>query len=157
MRPRPAPEWDTDGWLNTDQPLSLPALKERVVVLYAFQMLCPGCIHNSMPQAQRVHDAFSRDDVAVIGLHTVFEHHEAMRRPALEAFLHEFRLTFPVGIDRHEGGDGMPATMKAYNMQGTPTLVLIDRKGLLRKQKFGHEHDLVLGAEIMSLILEKPE
>lgn len=157
MKLRFAPELDTDGWLNTEQPLSLSALKGKVVVLCAFQMLCPGCIHNSMPQAQRVHDAFSRDDVAVIGLHTVFEHHEVMRRPALEAFLHEFRLTFPIGIDRHKNGEGMPVTMEAYNMQGTPTLILIDRNGMLRKQKFGHEHDLALGAEIMSLVLEQPE
>ncbi|MBI4030056.1 MAG: redoxin domain-containing protein [Proteobacteria bacterium] len=157
MKLRLAPQWDVDGWLNTDRPLSLPVLKGKVIALYAFQMLCPGCIHNSVPQAQRVHDAFSRDDVAVIGLHTVFEHHEAMRRPALEAFAHEFRLGFPIGIDRHENGEGMPRTMKTYNMQGTPTLVLIDGSGMLRKQKFGHEHDLVLGAEIMSLIREKPE
>ena len=155
MKLRQAPEWKTDGWLNTKQPLSLSTLNGKVIILYAFQMLCPGCLHNSLPQAQRVHDAFAGDDCAAIGLHTVFEHHEAMKRPSLEAFVHEFRLTFPIGINRHEKGDTLPATMAAYNMQGTPTLALIDRQGRLRKQKFGHEHDLVLGAEIQALLMEE--
>ena len=31
-------------------------------------------------------------------------------------------------------------------------MILIDREGRLRKQKFGGEGDLVLGAEIMSLL-----
>lgn len=151
---RQAPEWETDGWLNTAQPLSLSALRGKVVVLYAFQMLCPGCVHNSLPQARRVHDIFAGDSLAVVGLHTVFEHHEAMRRPSLEAFVAELRLTFPVGIDRARG-DSIPATMAAYAMQGTPTLILVDARGRLRKQKFGHEHDLILGAEIQALLMEK--
>lgn len=155
MKLRQAPEWETDGWLNTDRPLSLSALKGKVIVLYAFQMLCPGCIHNSMPQAQKVHEIFAGDDCAVIGLHTVFEHYDAMKRPSLEAFVHEFRLTFPIGIDRHNEKNGPPATMTAYAMQGTPTIILIDRRGRLRKQKFGHEHDLILGAEIQALLTEK--
>ena len=163
MRLRQALEWQTDGWLNTNQPLSIAALKGKVIVLYAFQMLCPGCVHNSLPQAQRVHDIFSggfgsdspETGVAVIGLHTVFEHHDAMRRPSLEAFTQEFRLTFPIGIDAHDEKGELPRTMAAYNMQGTPTLVLIDRQGRLRKQKFGHEHDLALGAEIQALLCER--
>lgn len=151
---RQVSEWETDGWLNTDRPLSVSALQGKIIVLYAFQMLCPGCVHHCLPQAQRVHDIFAGDSVAVIGLHTVFEHHEAMRRPSLEAFISEYRLTFPVGIDRARG-DPIPATMASYNMQGTPTLVLIDGRGRLRKQKFGHEQDIILGAEIQALLMEK--
>lgn len=140
------------GWLNTDQPLSLAALRGKVVAVFAFQMLCPGCVKMSLPQAQMAHEVFSSDDVAVIGLHTVFEHHEAMGRKSLEAFVHEYGLSFPIAIDKPGEGCGMPQTMALYAMQGTPTLLLIDREGRLRKQKFGHENDMVFGAEIMSLI-----
>lgn len=149
--PRQAPELDVECWLNTPAPLSLAGLRGRVVLIEAFQMLCPGCVAHGLPQAQRVADTFSDDEVAVIGLHTVFEHHAAQgRREALEAFLHEYRIGFPVGIDRPTGG--IPATMAAYRMQGTPTLLLIDRAGSLRAQHFGVLPDLVLGAEIMALI-----
>ena len=150
-----APELDIVAWHGTQAPLTLAWLRGRVVVLHAFQMLCPSCILHGIPQAQRVHDHFSRDAVQVIGLHTVFEHHEAMQEAGLKAFLHEFRVTFPVGVDRHEGGRALPLTMARYAMQGTPTLILIDRAGRLRRQAFGQADDLVIGAEIATLVAEK--
>ena len=45
--------------------------------------------------------------------------------------------------------------MRTYNMAGTPSLILIDRLGFLRKYKMGHEHDLKLGAELMALMKEE--
>ena len=107
--------------------------------------------------ARRVHDTFSHDDVVVVGLHSVFEHHAAMTPVALSAFLHEYRIPFPVGIDAPGAADGVPQTMAAYEMRGTPTLVLIDRQGRRRFQHFGHVPDLRLGAEIMSLVGEAPD
>lgn len=150
------PEFQIQTWLNTDRELSFAALRGKVVVVFAFQMLCPGCVEFSIPQARRVHSLFSQDDVAVIGLHTVFEHHDAMTEVSLKAFLHEYRIEFPVAID--EASDdpaiALPKTMQSYRMGGTPTLILIDRQGVLRKQKTGHEQDLVVGAEIMALVME---
>jgi hypothetical protein len=72
-----------------------------VVLIEAFQMLCPGCIRYGLPQARRVQRAFP--DSAVVGIHTVFEHHEVTGPDALEVFLSEFGIGFPVGIDRHDG------------------------------------------------------
>ena len=151
-----APALDISQWLNTGgEALSLEKLRGRVVVAYAFQMLCPGCVEYCIPQARRVHDLFSPSDVAVIGLHTVFEHHDAMGPEALKAFIHEYKIRFPVGIDRPaEDGMTFPYTMRAYDMQGTPTLLLIDRAGRLQKQMLGHMPDLALGAEIMRLVKE---
>ena len=149
----PAPELVVDQWFNTDEPQSLGTLRGRVVVIEAFQMLCPGCVAHGIPQAQRIAQAFPTESVAVLGLHTVFEHHAAMTPVSLEAFLHEYRVTFPVAVDRPDGA-GMPATMQAYRMQGTPTLILIDALGRLRKQWFGAPNDITVGAEIMRLVSE---
>ena len=149
-----APEWRVSEWFNSEVPLTLTALRGKAVVVFAFQMLCPGCVHESIPQARRVHETFDTRSVATIGLHTVFEHHEAMRPVSLKAFIHENRLGFPVGIDAHERGDPLPVTMRTYGMRGTPTLLLIDRAGRLRRQVFGHVPDLALGAEIMALMAE---
>ena len=146
---KPAPPWQIAEWVNGE-----PDLRGRVVVALAFQMLCPGCATQALPQMQRVRAAFPEDDVAVVGLHTVFEHHEAMTPAALRAFAHEYRYAFPIGVDEPSPEGGIPATMAAYNMQGTPTLLLIDRQGVLRRQTFGHVPDLQLGAEIMALALE---
>lgn len=154
MTLRPAPAWQTTHWLNTPEPLSLEKLRGRVVMVHAFQMLCPGCVARGIPQAQRVAAAFAGAPLSVVGLHTVFEHHEAMPLPSLRAFLHEYRVTFPVGVDAPGDGDRIPKTMRAYAMQGTPTTVLIDARGFLRRQVFGVHEDLLLGAEIQTLLLE---
>ncbi len=150
-----APEWHTTDWLNTPEPLSLARLRGKVVLVHAFQMLCPGCVSRGIPQAQRVAELFARAPVAVIGLHTVFEHHEAMRLESLRAFVHEYRVRFPVGVDAPGlDGDSIPRTMRAYAMRGTPTTLLIDAEGRLRRQVFGAHEDLVLGAELQTLLLE---
>lgn len=149
-----APPLEVDRWFNIDAAPTLEAWRGKVVVIEAFQMLCPGCVSHGLPQAQRIRATFSDDDVAVIGLHTVFEHHAAMTPVALEAFLHEYRIGFPVAVDR-AGIDGpIPQTMRAYGMQGTPTLCLIDAEGVLRHQYFGRAEDLVIGAQIASLLFE---
>ncbi|MGE0339946.1 MAG: redoxin domain-containing protein [Xanthobacteraceae bacterium] len=153
MTLRPAPPLITSDWLNTERPLDIPDFKGRVLVIEAFQMLCPGCVANGLPQAKRVAQIFPDDQLAVIGLHTVFEHHEAQStRAALSAFAHEYRLTFPIGIDKQEGR--LPVTMTAYEMQGTPTLIVVDRNGFLRFQHFGHVEDLVLGSILGSMLAE---
>ncbi|MDJ0710608.1 MAG: redoxin domain-containing protein [Woeseiaceae bacterium] len=150
-----APALRTSDWLNVNSPLSLKQLRGKVVMIEAFQMLCPGCVAHGLPLAQRVHDTFSRDDIVVIGLHSVFEHHAAQgTREALEAFVHEYRLTFPVALDAPSELGGQPQTMRSYRMRGTPTLILIDKRGRVHKQHFGTVSDLALGAEITSLILD---
>lgn len=152
----PAPPLKASQWFNTKEPLALEGLLGRVVVIEAFQMLCPGCVSNGLPQAMRVAETFRSDEVQVIGLHTVFEHQQAQAPVSLAAFLHEYRIHFPVAVDTPRGEHLVPETMKAYGMEGTPTMVLVDRKGRRRAQHFGTVPDLLLGAEIMSLLREEP-
>ncbi|WP_324828790.1 peroxiredoxin family protein [Qipengyuania zhejiangensis] len=154
MNTEPAQPWTTTRWFNSE-PLTLEDLRGRVIVLGTFQMLCPGCVANGLPQLQRIVQTFNRRDVAVIGLHTVFEHHAAMTPTSLEAFLLEYRIGFPVGVDSHEDSSGTPITMTRYGLRGTPSLVLIDRAGLIRFRGFGHEPDLAVGARIAQLIAQQ--
>ena len=147
-----APPLQVGQWFNQDQALTLAELRGKVVVLHAFQMLCPGCVSHGVPQAERVHRFFPRHQVQVVGLHTVFEHHDVMTPPALEVFLHEYRITHPVAVDLPVIGQAVPATMQAYNIQGTPSLMLIDQAGQLVLHEFGVVEDLRLGALIGSLL-----
>jgi hypothetical protein len=149
-----APELLVHSWFNTDRPLLLAGLRGRVVVLAAFQVLCPNSIANGIPQAQRIHETFAPSDVAVIGLHATFEHHDAFNSAVLKAFVHEYRLKFPIAIDQPNSASPIPQTMERYKMRGTPSLVLIDRHGLVRKHAFGSVDDLRLGAEIGALLQE---
>ncbi|MEP3347383.1 MAG: redoxin domain-containing protein [Litoreibacter sp.] len=153
-----APELQVMQWFNTPEPITLSDLRGKVVVIEAFQMLCPGCVSHGLPQAMRISETFSQDDVVVIGLHTVFEHHSAMQPHALEAFLHEYRIKFPVGVDQPSEMDGMalPNTMQTYQLRGTPSLLVIDRMGRQRLNLFGQENDMKLAASISKLIYEAP-
>ena len=145
------PKWEVSQWFNTKTDLTLESYAGKVVVLEAFQMLCPGCVAHGLPLAQAIQRTFPADKVAVVGLHTVFEHHAAMTPVSLAAFLQEYRITFPVGVDMATAS-GQPKTMQAYQMRGTPSLLLFDRQGVLRKHHFGEVSELVLGAEIATLM-----
>jgi len=148
-----APPIEAERWFNTDRPLALDMLRGKVVVLQAFQMLCPGCVTHAIPQARRLHEiAKNLDDLVVLGLHTVFEHHAAMTPVSLEAFLHEYGLKMPVAVDRPAPDGPIPLTMTAYGFKGTPSTVVIDREGRIVRLTFGTEDDLVLGLVLGSLL-----
>jgi peroxiredoxin len=148
-----APAWQVSRWFNSE-PLALADLRGKVVLLHAFQMLCPACAMQALPQMQRVRRAFAGERLAVVGLHTVFEHHDAQGPVSLAAFLHEYRYDFPVGVDMYDEGEPLPRTMRSYAMQGTPTMILIDAEGRLRQQHFGVADDLALGASVGRLLAE---
>ena len=149
-----APELQITEWINNEGSITLQGLRGKVVVLEAFQMLCPGCVAHGLPQAQRIYETFSSDDVAVLGLHTVFEHHAAMTPVSLKAFAFEYKIRFPIVIDEPSSG-GMPKTMQAYGMRGTPSLILIDPEGRLRSHFFGAVSDLQIGYQIANLLGER--
>lgn len=149
----PAPELAVTQWFNTDRPVTLADHLGQVIVIEAFQMLCPGCVSHGIPQAQRIANTFGQD-VVLLGLHTVFEHHEAMTPVSLEAFLHEYRIGFPVGVDAHDEPGGAPVTMTRYRLRGTPSLLIIDRSGRLRANAFGAVEDLAVGATLARLLDE---
>lgn len=151
--PENPPELAVTRWIGAKEPVTLAALEGKVVVLAAFQMLCPGCIEHGLPQARRIRQRFNADQVAVIGLHTVFEHHDVMTEKALEVFQHEYRWPFPIGIDKPDG-KGPPVTFTTYEMQGTPTLLVFDRAGRLRRHYFGRPDDMMIASELMALAIE---
>ena len=148
-----APPLEVERWFNTNDPPTLERLRGKVVVLHAFQMLCPGCVAHALPQAKRLHEiAQPLDDLVVLGLHSVFEHHAAMTPIALEAFLHEYRIAFPVAVDRPSSEGPIPLTMAAYGLRGTPSTIIIDRAGRVARHSFGAEDDIVLGLTLGSLL-----
>lgn len=149
-----APALQVAQWLNTPEPICLEGSRGRVVVLHAFQMLCPGCVTQSIPQAKRIRAAFAGQELLVIGLHTVFEHHAVMTAEALQVFAHEYGLSFPIGIDQPASHGDVPLTMQTWGLKGTPSLIVLDRGGRMRLNHFGHVDDLRLGALLGRLLAE---
>jgi peroxiredoxin len=152
-----APALDTVAWINTLEPLILSELKGKVVVIHAFQMLCPGCVAHGIPQATTIHHLYAKEAVQVIGLHTVFEHHDVMTIDALKVFVEEYRITFPIAIDTPSDSGFIPKTMASYQMKGTPTLIVLDKSSRVRLNHFGRISDMQVGSLIGSLLAETSE
>ncbi len=149
-----APELSAQAWFNSESDVLLAGLRGRVVVLSAFQVLCPNSVSFGVPQTLRIHQTFDPREVAVIGLHATFEHHEAVTPAVVKAFIQEYRLKFPIALDLPSRSGPIPQTMERYQMRGTPSLILIDRSGVIRKHAFGPVDDLRIGAEIGALTQE---
>lgn len=150
-----SPELQVSEWFNSAAPPTLAQLRGQVVFLHAFQLLCPGCVAHAIPQLQRIERVFAGAGLQILGLHTVFEHHQAMTPVTLRAFLQEYRITTPVGVDMTDPHSDIPLTMQRYVFEGTPSSVLIGRDGRILHQSFGVEDDLVLGA-LIAMALQAP-
>lgn len=149
-----APELRVTRWFNATKPITLAGLRGKILVLHAFQMLCPGCVAQTIPQAKRLYELARGTDLVVLGLHTVFEHHAAMTPVSLEAFLHEYRVAFPVGVDQPSADGAIPMTMAAYGLRGTPSTIIIDREGRIIRHVFGIEDDLSFGLLLGRLLAD---
>lgn len=152
--PENPPEIQASAWLNVDTPPTLKSLKGKVVVVAAFQLHCPGSIKHGLPQAARLAASFNDDEVVVIGLNTPFEEPAKQDKAALEAFVAEHEFTFPIALDKTGAKGELPKTMEDYEIRGTPTILLFDRQGRLRRHYLGQVDDLRLGAEVMALTIE---
>ena len=153
FNPEAPPEFSISRWLNTEGAPTLKELAGKVVVLGAFQLHCPGSSRHLLPQLARLNQQFANDEVAVIGLNTVFEAADKQKTSDVEEFIAANQIGYPVAVDKVNGGP-LPETMEAYGMQGTPTLLLFDRQGRLRRHYLGQVDDIRIAAEIMAMAIE---
>ncbi|MEO1283083.1 MAG: TlpA disulfide reductase family protein [Pseudomonadota bacterium] len=151
--PEAPPKWIASHWFNCEQPVSLEALSGRVIALVFFQTHCNGSRQHALPQAQRLFEVFDQSQLAVVGLNAPFENKASQTPSSVEAFVKANRLGFPIGIDALEES-GLPHTMGAYEVQGTPAVLMFDRDGRLRRHYLGGVDDMRLSAEITAFILE---
>lgn len=148
-----APAIEALQWINSAG-TNIDVLRGQVIVLSFFQMLCPGCAAHSIPQSKKLYELYQSQNVQLIGIHSVFEHHNVMTPEALAVFVHEYKLKYPIAIDLPSANSTVPSTMRAYDIQGTPSLVLVDKKGRVRYSYFGMLEDMLLGSMIGQLLTE---
>lgn len=154
FNPERPPEITASRWLNSDGKRSLKDEKGKVVVVAAWQLQCPGSLKAGLPQATRLRNVFDEKEVTVFGLHMPFEKFSEQTQEEVEKFLAATGITIPIALDK-PNGEGMPQTMKDYELQGTPAILLFDRQGRLRRHYLGAVDDLRIGAEVMGLLMEE--
>jgi DNA-binding beta-propeller fold protein YncE len=108
------------GWLNTDKPLSLAALKGKVVLLDFWTYGCINCIH-IIPDLKKL-EAKYPNELVVIGVHSAkFDNEKETEN--IRRIIMRYEIEHPVYNDADF------TVWKSYGIRAWPTQVLIDPAG----------------------------
>ena len=144
MAPELAP---SDTWINA-KPLSLAALRGKIVILHFYAFECVNCQRN-LPIYAEWHRAFADKGVVVIGVQTPETEAEKDSGKVIAA-AKEAGIDYPVVFD------GDSATWKAWGNTMWPTVYVIDQQGYLRVWWQGELNwQGAKGDEVISTAVEK--
>lgn len=132
--PAVAPEFThhrDSEWLNS-QPLTLAALKGKVVLLEVWAFKCVNCL-NSRAWVESVERAKGAQGLVVIGVHTP-ELREEEDASAVRRAVDKLKIDYPVMIDTDH------SYWKALHNGYWPTFYLIGRDGRLYGPVLGEMH-----------------
>ena len=108
------------GWLNTDKPLSLAALKGKVVLLDFWTYGCINCIH-IIPDLKKLEEKYARQ-LVVIGVHSAkFENEKQTEN--IRRIILRYEIEHPVYNDAEF------KVWESYGIRAWPTQILIDPAG----------------------------
>ena len=108
------------GWLNTDKPLSLSALKGKVVLLDFWTYGCINCIH-IIPDLKKLEEKYARQ-LVVIGVHSAkFENEKQTEN--IRRIILRYEIEHPVYNDAEF------KVWESYGVRAWPTQILIDPAG----------------------------
>ena len=111
-------------WQTTDldgQPHALADYRGKVVVLDFWYRACGWCIR-AMPQMKQLTDDFQDQSVAILGINSDRDLADA------RYVIDKMSLNYPT----LKNGEGSDQISTLYKIHGWPTLVVIDKKGVLR-------------------------
>ncbi len=126
----PAPEISIQHWFGSDS-LTLEALRGRVVVLEFWATWCKPC-QATFPKVNKLYNENKARGLQILGLtrhYLAYGGTPEARRSELEfirGVAEGHNLDFPVGVAEDT------ETQMHYGASGVPTVVLIDRKGMVR-------------------------
>ena len=117
----PAPEFPADvEWINVPAPLSLQALRGKIVLLDFWTYGCINCIH-MIPTLERLEEKYG-DALVVIGVHSAKFENEG-ETESIRQIVQRYGLAHPVI------NDSSFRVWQTYGVRAWPTFVLIDPRG----------------------------
>ena len=118
---QPAPEFPTGlDWLNTEHPLTIEALRGKIVLLDFWTYGCINCIH-VIPDLERLEEEFA-DELVVIGVHSAkFEQESATENIR--------RVVLRYDVQHPVVNDAGFAIWRSYRVRAWPSTYLIDPAG----------------------------
>jgi peroxiredoxin len=136
-----APAWMKTAPLGT-APSSMAQLRGRVVLLDFWASWCGPC-RMLAPRLSALKDKFGAQGLTVVGMTT-----DEAEKAAVFAERHQMRY----GVVVDKDGD----TTRAYGVSALPTMILVDKKGIVREVFIGYDPsgDARLEAAVKALLAE---
>lgn len=107
-------------WLNSP-PLSMSALRGKVVLVEFWTRECINCLH-VLPHTKALYDSYAGDGLVVVGVHTP-EYDEERDVTSLRQAIRTLGIRYPVAMDNDN------RIWNAYGNRYWPAIYLIDRDG----------------------------
>ena len=133
------------GWLNTEKPLSLAALKGKIVLLDFWTYGCINCIH-IIPKIKELEAKYG-NQLVVIGVHSAkFDNEKDTENIR--------KIIVRYGVEHPVINDANFKIWDAYAIRAWPGLVLIDPDGYIVGRWFGEGQFLTIESQIVQAIAE---
>ena len=196
------PNFGVSEWIQ-GAPTNFDQEKDHVVLLEVFQVNCPGCFMNAIPEAISIYNKYKDEGIRVLGIATAFEDFDKNTLENLKMLAEtgevigetknalsmygklqdgnklSYKIPFPLGMDNltktteeisqekimqfiypqipefdsqpeeyknkiiqkvkdhMKSKEYLAETFEKFSLQGTPSAILVDRKGILRDVSFG--------------------
>ena len=137
-----APDWKDVGAVSGTFPASVGATRGHVVLLDFWATWCAPC-RVSIPKLDALQARFGAQGLSVLGVSTEDAQDVA-------TFTHQMGMRYGVAADKHG------ATTRAYGVSSLPTLVIIDKRGVVRDVAIGFDpgSDARIEATVRTLLAE---
>ncbi|HEY3818401.1 MAG TPA: redoxin domain-containing protein [Polyangiaceae bacterium] len=137
-----APTWKDIGVVSGSFPASIGAMRGRVVLLDFWATWCAPC-RVSIPKLDALQARFGAQGLSVLGVSTEDAQDVA-------TFTQHMGMRYGVASDKHG------VTTRSYGVASLPTLVIIDKRGVVRDVAIGFDpgSDARIEATVRSLLAE---
>jgi len=133
-------------WLNADRAYAIQDFRGQILVLDFWTYCCINCMH-VLPVLSRVEERFSKQPVAVVGVHSAKFSGERDPQRILDA-MRRYGVKHPVLVDSDM------QVWKAYGVRAWPTLILVKPDGTVAETLHGEVSEVELSHRIHSLLEE---
>jgi thiol-disulfide isomerase/thioredoxin len=139
-----APPWRDTEAVSGAFPTSVASLRGRVVLLDFWATWCGPC-RLVMPMLGALQSRFGAQGLSVVGV-------SAEDAQDVALFARRMAIPYPIAVDKH--GE----TTRAYGVASLPTLVIVDKRGVVRDVSIGYDDGerARLEATVRSLLAEPP-
>lgn len=122
-------------WTNTPQPIWLGGLQDQITVIEFFRINCPHC-QDAAPSREALYRKYRARGLKMVGFHSPGIIEDASNPENIwsevKNAVKQWQLTYPIAFDKDR------AFFDKNNFHYYPTVLVLDKKGIVRFQQTGY-------------------